>query len=45
MHVSIDEDTLRALVNDLIDRLAEAEDESQPAHSITLAFHPAIDSG
>jgi Winged helix-turn-helix DNA-binding len=45
IHVSIDADTLRELVNDLIDRLAAAEDESQPAHSITLAFHPTVDSG
>ena len=45
VHVSIAEDTLWSLVNDLIDRISEAEDESQPAHSITLAFHPAIDSG
>jgi DNA-binding transcriptional ArsR family regulator len=45
VHLSIDADTLRGLVNDLIDRLAAAEDESQPGHSITLAFHPTVDSG
>ena len=45
VHVSIDEETLWSLVSDLVDRVTEAEDESQPAHSITLAFHPAIDSG
>ncbi len=40
IHLSIDADTLRELVNDLIDRLAAAENESQPAHSITLASIP-----
>jgi DNA-binding transcriptional ArsR family regulator len=45
VHLSIDASTLRDLVNDLITRLDDAEDESKPAHSITLVFHPAIDSG
>jgi DNA-binding transcriptional ArsR family regulator len=45
VHLSIDASTLRDLVNDLIARLDDAEDEAKPAHSITLVFHPAIDSG
>jgi DNA-binding transcriptional ArsR family regulator len=45
VHLSIDANTLRDLVNDLIARLDDVEDESKPAHSVTLIFHPSIDSG
>jgi DNA-binding transcriptional ArsR family regulator len=44
-HVALDPEVVRTLVNDLVDRLSEIEDELQPLQTITIAFHPAIDRG
>ncbi|HEY2327180.1 MAG TPA: winged helix-turn-helix domain-containing protein [Gaiellaceae bacterium] len=45
VHTKLDIETIRRLVNDLIAQLTELENESQPAHTITLAFHPLIEQG
>jgi DNA-binding transcriptional ArsR family regulator len=42
VHVKLSADTIRDALNDLIARLTELEDESQPQHTVTLAFHPTI---
>src|SRR6266567_2259240 len=38
-------ETIRSLLNELIDRINELEDETQPAYTITVAFHPLITEG
>lgn len=45
VNVKLDIESIRALFNDLIARLTESEDESQPQHTITFAFHPTIAEG
>ncbi|HEY3961264.1 MAG TPA: winged helix-turn-helix domain-containing protein [Gaiellaceae bacterium] len=43
--VKLDVDTIRHLIDELIEQLTRLEDESQPAHTITLAVHPLIEHG
>src|SRR4051794_34075543 len=38
-------ETVRDLLNGLVDKLTELEDESEPLQTITVAFHPAIEQG
>jgi DNA-binding transcriptional ArsR family regulator len=45
VHTRLDVETVRGLLNDLVERLAAIEDESQPLQTITVAFHPAIEQG
>ncbi len=45
VNVKLDIESIRALFNELIERLTKAEDESQPQHTITFAFHPTIEQG
>jgi DNA-binding transcriptional ArsR family regulator len=45
VHVKLDPDTVRKLLAELIDKLTSLEDDSQPAQTITFAFHPAIAAG
>ena len=45
VHARIDVETIRGLLNELIDKLTELEDESQAEHTITVAFHPLITEG
>jgi DNA-binding transcriptional ArsR family regulator len=45
VHTKLSIDTVRALLNELVERLAELEDESEPMQTITVAFHPAIAEG
>jgi DNA-binding transcriptional ArsR family regulator len=45
VHTSIDIETARRLVNELVDKLNELEDESQPAYTVTIAMHPLIREG
>src|SRR4051794_41132498 len=45
LHVKLASDTVRDILNELIDRLTALEDESQPQQTITFAFHPAIAEG
>ena len=45
MHAKLETETLRTLLNELIERVNELEDESQPLQTITIAFHPAFEQG
>ena len=45
MHSKLDAETVRRLLDDLIEKLTDLEDDSQPLQSITIAFHPAIEQG
>jgi len=45
LHTKLDVETVRTLLNELVERLASIEDESQPTQTITVAFHPAIEHG
>src|SRR5215212_5109482 len=42
VHVKLAADTIRDALNELIARLTELEDDSQPQHTVTVAFHPTI---
>ena len=43
VHTKLDVETIRSLFNDLIAKLTDLEDESERLHTITIAFHPAIE--
>lgn len=45
VHGKLDVERLRELLNELVQKLDELEDESQPLQTITIAFHPTIESG
>jgi hypothetical protein len=45
LHAKLDLETVRGLVNELVNKLTELEDESKPPLSITIAFHPLITQG
>jgi DNA-binding transcriptional ArsR family regulator len=45
VHVKLDPNTVRDVLNELIERFTAIEDESQPQQTITFAFHPAIAEG
>jgi hypothetical protein len=45
LHAKLDLETVRGLVNELVDKLTDLEDESKPPLSITIAFHPLITQG
>jgi DNA-binding transcriptional ArsR family regulator len=45
LHARLDIETVRGLLNELVDKLSELEDESKPPLSITVAFHPLITEG
>jgi DNA-binding transcriptional ArsR family regulator len=45
LHAKLDVETVRGLLNELVDKLTELEDESKPPLSITVAFHPLITQG
>jgi len=45
VHTKLDVETVRKLVNELIETLSEDENETGPLLSITIAFHPAIEQG
>jgi DNA-binding transcriptional ArsR family regulator len=45
LHAKLDVETVRALLNELVHKLSELEDESKPPLSITVAFHPLITKG
>jgi DNA-binding transcriptional ArsR family regulator len=45
VHSKLSIETVRALLNELVDKLAALEDETQPLQTITVAFHPAITEG
>jgi DNA-binding transcriptional ArsR family regulator len=45
VHTRLDADTVRGLLRELVEKLTELEDPSQPLQTITIAFHPAIEHG
>jgi DNA-binding transcriptional ArsR family regulator len=45
VHAKLEIETLRSLLNELIEKVNELEDQSQPLQTITIAFHPAIEEG
>jgi DNA-binding transcriptional ArsR family regulator len=45
LHAKLDIETVRGLLNELVDKLAALEDDSKPPLSITVAFHPLITQG
>ena len=40
VHARLDAETIRRLVDELIQQLTELEDETKPIQTITIAFHP-----
>jgi len=45
IHTKLDPETVRRLLNELVEKLNELEDESAPQQTVTVAFHPAIEQG
>ena len=45
LHAKLDIETVRQLLNELVTKLTELEDETKPPLSITVAFHPLITKG
>jgi hypothetical protein len=45
VHAKLEIETLRSLLNELIEKVNELEDQTQPLQTITFAFHPAIEEG
>ena len=45
VHAKLDVETVRELLNELVQKLNALEDESNPMISVTLAFHPLIAEG
>jgi DNA-binding transcriptional ArsR family regulator len=45
VHSKLSIETVRTLLNELVEKLTELEDETQPLQTITVAFHPAIAEG
>ncbi len=45
VHSKLSIETVRVLLNELVEKLGELEDETQPTQTITVAFHPAIAEG
>ena len=45
VHAKLDPETVRKLLDDLVGKLTELEDESHPQQTITIAFHPLIAEG
>jgi DNA-binding transcriptional ArsR family regulator len=45
VHSRLDIETVRRLLNEVVEKLTELEDDTQPLQTITVAFHPAIEHG
>ena len=45
VHTRLGVETIRQLVQEVVEKLAELEDESEPLQTVTIAFHPAIEQG
>ena len=45
VHAKVEIETLRTLLNELIERVNELEEQTQPLQTITIAFHPAFEEG
>jgi hypothetical protein len=45
VHAKVETETLRTLLNELLERLNGHEDDENPLQTITIAFHPAFEQG
>ena len=45
LHTKLPADTVRELLHEFMARLDELEDDGHPRQTITIAFHPTIESG
>jgi DNA-binding transcriptional ArsR family regulator len=45
VHTKLNGETVRKLLDKLVEKLTELEDDSQPLQTITIAFHPTIAQG
>ena len=45
VHTKLDAETVRKLLNELVEKLTDLEDDSHPQQTITVAFHPTIAQG
>jgi DNA-binding transcriptional ArsR family regulator len=45
VHTKLNPETVRELVEELVEKLTTLEDESEPQQTITIAFHPMIEEG
>jgi DNA-binding transcriptional ArsR family regulator len=45
LHAKLSVETLRAIFNEIVERLKALEDDAQPMQTVTIAFHPAIEQG
>ncbi len=45
LHAKLAVETVRELLNELMQKLDELEDDAEPPQTITIAFHPTIESG
>lgn len=45
VHTRLAVETIRQLVQELVEKLTGPEDESEPLQTVTIAFHPAIEQG
>ena len=45
IHTKLSAETVRDLLKELLQKLTDLEDESQPLQTVTIAFHPAIEQG
>jgi hypothetical protein len=45
VHAKLELETLRGLLNELLEKINELEDETATPFTITIAFHPSIAEG
>ncbi|HZP72616.1 MAG TPA: winged helix-turn-helix domain-containing protein [Gaiellaceae bacterium] len=45
VHTRLDVETVRELLNEVVEKLSELEDPAEELQTITIAFHPAIEQG
>jgi DNA-binding transcriptional ArsR family regulator len=45
VHAKVETETLRTLLNELLESLNDHEDDENPLQTITIAFHPAFEQG
>ena len=45
VHAKVEVETMRTLLNELLESLNDHEDDANPLHTITIAFHPAFEQG
>ncbi len=45
VHTRLDVETVRRLLNEVVDKLSELEDPNEELQTITIAFHAAIEQG